>query len=591
MKAFANIFTLSALAVCLTACNDDIGTGSNVPAEESEGIYLKFALDLPSGSGSRSKTDTEENEDYGSSSDGTEVGKDHENRINQIMLDFTDENNNYLTSTNVTSVTPTTSTENEYVITVPPERLAEYVSPEPEQGEEAEQRIAYVYAYCNPTDELRALAGAAEGSTEVTNFIQKAHTITDSENASVWQDNNFLMSNAVKHEITLPESWNENLSSGNPYDLTPTGPIKVERSVARFDYKATHENNIYRVRKSLNSENDDDTDNPGIYIQLTDVALINMSKSFYYLRRVSADGQNASAIICGVETKNNYVVDTDATEKAQYTTLANWTDKNTHFFYNLEESDTWQWTSLADISDNELENPWGTDEKTTKGYHIWRYAIENTIPDDNQAPTDHNALQKNGITTGVVFKAKIGKDANYEGDVTWKDNEPIYVFRNVLYGDWEAVKNYATKNPSSEVAYAYNAVQAGDYDYEEAGFTEYTPNADGNHYAYYYYWNRHNDNGKNGQSGKEDPVMGPMEFAVVRNNVYKLSVEAIYRFGYPEGETPDPETPDEEKPTPDPDEPDPEDPKVFLEVEVKVLPWVVRENNIEFGNGDSGVID
>ena len=586
MKAFANIFTLSALAVCLTACNDDIGTGSNVPAEESEGIYLKFALDLPSGSGSRSYTDTGQDEDYGSSSDGTEVGKDRENRISQIMLVFTDENNKYLTSTNVTSVSPTTSTENEYVITIPPERLADYVS-----TEENPNRTANVYAYCNPTPELRALAGAAEGSEQVADFVEQIYTITDSENASVWKDNNFLMSNAVKHEITLPESWNENLSSGNPYDLTPTGPIKVERSVARFDYRAKYADNIYRVRDDLEATSEEDTDNPGIYIQLTDVALINMSKSFYYLRRVSKNGQNTEAAICGVETVNNYVVDTDATEKAQYTTLANWTDKNTHFFYNLEESDTWQWTSLADISDNELENPWGTDEKTTKGYHIWRYAIENTIPDDNQAPTDHNALQKNGITTGVVFKAKIGKDANYEGNVTWKDNEPIYVFRNVLYGDWEAVKNYATKNPSSEVAYAYNAVQAGDYDYEEAGFTEYTPNADGNHYAYYYYWNRHNDNGNNGQSEKEDPVMGPMEFAVVRNNVYKLSVEAIYRFGYPEGETPDPETPDEEKPTPDPDEPDPEDPKVFLEVEVKVLPWVVRENNIEFGNGDSGVID
>ena len=157
-----------------------------------------------------------------------------------------------------------------------------------------------------------------------------------------------------------------------------------------------------------------------------------------------------------------------------------------------------------------------------------------------------------------------------------------------MYGNWEAVGDYAKNNSSSEVAYAYNAVEAGDYDYEEAGFTEYTPNADGNHYAYYYYWNRHNDNGENGQSGKEDPVMGPMEFAVVRNNVYKLSVEAIYRFGYPEGETPDPETPDEEKPTPDPDEPDPEDPKVFLEVEVKVLPWVVRENEISFGDKDTG---
>ena len=576
MKAFANIFTLSALAVCLTACNDDIGTGSNVPAEESEGIYLKFALDLPSGSGSRSKTDTEENEDYGSSSDGTEVGKDRENRISQIMLVFTDEDNNYLTSTNVTSVSPTTSTINEYIISIPPERLADYVSPEPEQGEEAEQRIAYVYAYCNPTDELRALAGAAEGSTEVTNFIQKAHTITDSENASVWQDNNFLMSNAVKHEITLPESWNENLSSGNPYDLTPTGPIKVERSVARFDYKATHENNIYRVRKSLNSENDDDTDNPGIYIQLTDVALINMSKSFYYLRRVSADGQNASAIICGVETKNNYVVDTDATEKAQYTTLANWTDKNTHFFYNLEESDTWQWTSLAAISKNEEDNTIEPEDK--KGYHIWRYAIENTIPQDNEGDDE---LQKNGITTGVVFRAKIGIDEDYTGDVSWTDGNDIYVFDDVLYGDWNAVGEYAEKHPNEDVAYAYEAVESGDYEPEKAGFTIYTQNEDGNYYAYYYYWNRHNDNGS-------EPDMGPMEFAVVRNNVYKLSVEAIYRFGYPEGETPDSETPDEEDPKEDPG-PDPKpDPEVFLKVTVQVLPWVVRENEISFGDKDTG---
>ncbi len=569
MKAFANIFTLSALAVCLTACNDDIGTGSNVPAEESEGIYLKFALDLPSGSGSRSYTDTGQDEDYGSSSDGTEVGKDRENRISQIMLVFTDENNKYLTSTNVTSVSPTTSTENEYVITIPPERLADYVS-----TEENPNRTANVYAYCNPTPELRALAGAAEGSEQVADFVEQIYTITDSEKASVWKDNNFLMSNAVKHEITLPESWNENLSSGNPYDLTPTGPIKVERSVARFDYKAVHDDNKYVVRDNLKSQEEVSEKNPGIYIQLTDVALINMSKSFYYLRRVSADGQNASAAICGVETKNNYVVDTDAAEKAQYTTLANWTNKETHFFYNLEKPNTWQWTSLATISGKEEDN-WGSEPDEEEGYHIWRYAIENTIPQD---ASETNTLQKNGITTGVVFRAKIGREDN--SDVTWTDGNDIYVFDDVLYGDWNAVGEYAEKHPNEDVAYAYEAVESGDYEPEKAGFTIYTQNEDGNYYAYYYYWNRHNDNGS-------EPDMGPMEFAVVRNNVYKLSVEAIYRFGYPEGETPDPETPDEEKPE-EPDKPDPDDPEVFLKVNVEVLPWVVRKNEISFGDKDTG---
>ena len=129
-KTIYSFLTISALAVCLTTCNDDLNTGG-VPTEESNSVYLRFALDLPSGS--RSETTSGEKDDYVTSEDGTEVGKDRENQINQIMLVFTDEENNYLTSTNVTSVS-STGTSNEYVITIPPERLQEYVSPEPEAG-------------------------------------------------------------------------------------------------------------------------------------------------------------------------------------------------------------------------------------------------------------------------------------------------------------------------------------------------------------------------------------------------------------------------------------------------------------------------
>lgn len=573
MKTLHSFLMMSALAVCFTACNDEI-EGGNVPTETSNSVYLQFSLDLPSGS--RSETTTDKDDDYVTSEDGTEVGKDYENQINQILLVFTDKDNKYLTSTDVVSVSPTTNTENQYVITIPPQRLEDCVSPEPEEGTEetgaTSQKTAYVYAFCNPTDELRALAGASAGSSRVEDFINKAHTLTDgeSENASVWQSSNFLMSNAVKHQITLPTSWNEYLSSSHRFNI---GTIKVERSAARFDYKAKYNDNRYAVRKNLNSTTEEDTNNPGIYIELTDIALINMSKSFYYLRRVSTNGQDPSEV-CGVETANNYVVDTDAEEKATYTTIADWETKREHFFYNLEEPKTWQWTSLATISNNTEDN-WGENEGEIEGYHIWRYAIENTIPQDD-------ALQKNGITTGVVFRARIGKreDSN-NSDVTWTAGEPIYVFENKLYGNWEAVANYATVHSNSNVAYAYRAVTNGDYDYKGAGFTIYEPNEDGNYYTYYYYWNRHNDNGK-------VPDMGPMEFAVVRNNVYKLSVEAIYRFGYPEGETPDPETPDEEEPDPDPEEPDPEAPKVFFEVKVQVLPWVVRVNSIEFGKKDTG---
>ena len=68
--------------------------------------------------------------------------------------------------------------------------------------------------------------------------------------------------------------------------------------------------------------------------------------------------------------------------------------------------------------------------------------------------------------------------------------------------------------------------------------------------------------------------MGPMEFAVVRNNVYKLAVTNIRRLGHPR------------VPENDPDPVDPEDPdeegNVYFDVQSETLPWVVRVNDIEF---------
>ena len=68
--------------------------------------------------------------------------------------------------------------------------------------------------------------------------------------------------------------------------------------------------------------------------------------------------------------------------------------------------------------------------------------------------------------------------------------------------------------------------------------------------------------------------MGPMEFDVVRNNVYKISVDKVSHLGHPRIPTNDPENP-----TPnDPDESD----LIYLDVKVTVLPWTTRINNVHF---------
>lgn len=104
------------------------------------------------------------------------------------------------------------------------------------------------------------------------------------------------------------------------------------------------------------------------------------------------------------------------------------------------------------------------------------------------------------------------------------------------------------------------------------GITVYESSDEGDgdgrgYYCYYFYWNRHNDNNSSGK-------MGPMEFATVRNNVYKLAVTKIGKLGHPRDTTHDPDPVEPE----DPDE----DETNYIQVKVEVLPWVVRVNNIEF---------
>lgn len=128
------------------------------------------------------------------------------------------------------------------------------------------------------------------------------------------------------------------------------------------------------------------------------------------------------------------------------------------------------------------------EKSVTSGYSIWRYISENKIPDDSQ-------IQKN--TTGIRFHFRITGTPN--GTPTGTD--PITLQVN---GEKKIVE--------------YSADDA-----DGAGY-----------YVDYYYFIRHNDNG--------DPQLpGPMEFSVVRNNIYRLSIESISGIPVPYN----PEDPDE----------------------------------------------
>ena len=405
---------------------------------------------------------------------------------------------------------------------------------------------------------------AADGSTYVAKFDKKTiaagkydvyiyanctspetfaiDQTSDADVSAMTQDNKFWMTNAyaaAQVDITA-EALKACTTPQNPYNL---GAHTVERSMARFDYKQSGAFNM----------------GAGITLTLTDAALINQSKAHYMFRRVTAGSEPTAtnAVVGGAEVPTNWVVDTD------------WSNKVAgNFDAQLSDPSNWHWTSLASLT---------TDDQYDGDYKIWCYAKENTIPG--------TTAQKHNVSTGVVFKGELaaGETASDAVKTAMAAGERIYVFNNVLYGAWSDVEAAAKAGTDPTLQAAYNQAATGVAADAEptgaaaaaAGFTGYSPK-NGTYYVYYYYWNRHNDN--------LDPYnMGVMEFAVVRNNVYKLAVDKISRFGHPT--PPDPSNPDPD-PEPDPDPVDPDDPdesvNYYFNVTVKVLPWTVRINNIEF---------
>lgn len=526
-------FLFAALLVMAVGCNKEMNPQKGDAPEEQ--VFLSFKIAMPD---VKSSTDSDADDSYGSSdaNPDIEVGTSDENTVKSIDIILADENGEKKAEAlNITQVQGVTTET--YVASFNRKDVFE-----------AEDYRVYIY-----------VNGDLEYSQDAVYTIA-----SDNLESNIAKKDEFLMTNADDDNlITMPADMKQFTVASNPFNI---GTFNVERAVARFDYKAEKTDNIY-TWESVTAAGAKASE---IQVQLTDIALMNLSKSFYHFRRTSADGTATGWTVGGTETKTNYVVDTDWEAKANH---ANYDFSNNYLYYMTES----EWTALADIT---VDDNWTPAEGTvTDGYKKWRYVIENTIPSDGD-DSDGNSNQINGLTTGVKFKGELQPSAAATDALkdAMEEGKQLFVFQNVMYGSWEMLENAANAEGSTEyalqAALANLSKAAGETEptaeqLAAAGFKGFSANADGKYEVIYTYWNRHNDNG-------DVATMGPMEFSVVRNNVYKLSVTKIGGFGSPA----DPEDPNPD-PDPDPDTPD-EDLNYYFQVAVKVLPWVVRVNNIEF---------
>ena len=688
MKLYHTLIGLCAAAM-VASCSDDAprsGAGQEeLPADA--GVWFGMGVQLPADAGSRSQTT-----EGGGSTGGTEIGRSEENRIHRALVVFADKDNGFIAYTTASqggisigggetastsgngSITPNADGVSASIIaSLPASQLNTYYSQKAGDDGILMDNQVKVYVFANyPLDLLEAFKAMGDegvGSTDWTDWSCEVSerssdnedlTDADNKNTAVLQVTSGLpMSNASVATAYIPKSiedWLPFTDEEKPFEMSKVntegdkidnsfssvnmtgGPVNLQRSVARFDFKDGSMNNFtYHVGIYGKGGNTLD-------VELIRMNLVNMSKQFYYLQRVSNNGHASGDgfMLCGRDLPGNYVVDVAADLKCVHNTDATRTsgigEKGEPYskYYNFcfgsgETADQWKIDLAARdqwyrATPSEVAGQGANMNDATGEYKIWRYVTENTIPGITQ--------QKVALSTGIVFEGMLRKtaetpkdlhdaiDENYyvDGDGNKVDkgvagarlDHPIlYMFDNVLYVKFTAVLAAAhatapgdvlnnavlipNKGYAHSVAEYYTAWQnagggqeAGEQGYAQfmefkkaavdAGITIYQWATDEymgagqtephkGYFCYYYYWNRHNDNGIPG-------VMGQMEFAVVRNNVYKISVDKIRRIGHPRRteNDPDPQTPD----TPD------EVSDVYLDVQVTTLPWVVRRNSVEF---------
>ena len=482
MKRFKHISMLLAFAAVLSlvGCTKDRTSDvGGVSGGDNDGkfLYVTAGIALPS-DGTRSGTDdtvngtkdtgNDQTNSDGKDSDGKEFPDyeyafDYENDVRSMILVFATTDDKYIAHTIVSGITQAPMNDTRFDFTVNGEIKYETLQDAygnngllstPDENGDIKVKI---YVYCNYTQRLLDLF-SQEGLSGTTEWLdwsgrveEKPSMVNQSTEIAntIWAKRSFLMTNATEAiAFEFPkklEDWDPYADKDHPYKLCNEGPdqtttsaltpIKVERAAARFDFKdgSINKDQIYKLEAPTEKQADGTYAKKNLFsVKLTRMALVNMSKEFYYLRRVSKDGKNEPGSnnanelkIGGAENRSNYVVDIDYATKlladgdgynpgnaedgvtgddgaiggfnfALFESTPTTTNGN-DYAYNPT---AWYADNIKKVLDGADDN-WteGTGNSKTTDYKIWRYVTENTIPSIEQ--------QKTVQSTGIVFKGAI----------------------------------------------------------------------------------------------------------------------------------------------------------------------------------------
>ena len=296
-------------------------------------------------------------------------------------------------------------------------------------------------------------------------------------------------------------------------------------------------------------------------ITLKNYYVVNARKEGYYFRHVdkesSATNPLTEANYGNSSATLPYVTDPKTYDKTYTSTpvLA-----NSYGNWYLQGSSAFGLSSFGTFSGTYTDMPgYSSGAVETK---VAAYCYENTMLKDKQ---------KNGYTTGIVFKAEIAPSkmmkkrssgGGVEETTTIGSIGEIFYHSGIFYKDIEALKEAGVLLADGTTSSSASGVPADLKKNDVQCFKK--GNTDGKFICYYPYWIKH--------LPSADTAEDVMEFGIVRNNVYQVTVTGIQGVGKDgvtediiiDTETDDPTT-------------------VLLNVKLSIKPWVVRTNSAVLG--------
>ena len=339
------------------------------------------------------------------------------------------------------------------------------------------------------------------------------------EEAVAIKSSDMLMTNSAHAQTVISETSTEK----TPASLSVT----VERTAAKITYTATQAGNKYTVTKKDNTVTDD-------MAQIVGYRLVNLrTDSYLFRKRGGNDGNIQNDDRWAALDGNNYVIDNKFKEKTPE--LAG----------NETQFPIWRAAAYkTDATDFITTLPTAVNKED-----LLTYCMENTMP---------AVSQLNGYTTGIVFKAVYQP----KEILTWPEGNNDYEGENKFTAKPYAKGTDFYRYAGQLYADKDDIVKFFKLDADTPLIDTYTGNgeSEGGAVCYYTYWIKHNPNTTEGN-------LGIMEYGIVRNNAYKLKVTQISGLGDATDPEIDPDTPDEKN-------------ELYIKVDLTILPWVVRNNDI-----------